>query len=204
MGPAIVAKAMEDRRLPITDRLVMWFLSRHLLDWHEFREVRITYLAPALRIEDRSAGRAVRQLVRSGYLEIETRSRRLRAYRLAPLALEEQSPSAAPCLTAFGDAHRSLGATIPRAVEQALDDRALRPSQRIAMWYLARYFLVHNDFRPVKLVALGSTMAVREQTAGQALRVLSSAGYVDVRHREDLRARVYRLPWTRRTALETP
>lgn len=87
---------------------------------------------------------------------------------------------------------------LPRVVEQALDDRALRPVDRLAMWYLAKHYLDFYEFREVKTVALAVTMGIEDQTAGRALRTLVGRGYLDERT-AGRRARAFRMPWSRRT-----
>jgi Fic family protein len=87
--------------------------------------------------------------------------------------------------------------SVPRVVEQAMEDRLLRPADRIAMWYLARHFLDFHEFRLVKVAALASLMGVEDQTAGRALRTLVARGYLD-EQAADRRSRAFRMPWTRR------
>lgn len=78
--PVVVAQALDDRTLPPVARLAMWYLHR-VLDFHEFRERKAESLASMMGIEPQTAGRALRVLVESGYLE-QSVKRRPRAYRL--------------------------------------------------------------------------------------------------------------------------
>ncbi|MCZ8012017.1 MAG: hypothetical protein ACK5HM_08280 [Gemmatimonas sp.] len=194
----LLSRVFEDRRLRLVDRLAMWHLYRHVLDWHEFREVRVTLLAPAMRVEDQTVGRAMKELVHRGYLEIEIRPRRLRAYRL-PIGEPSETVNCPACVRNGKEASfPPLDPVIPRAVEQALDNPHLTQVQRVAMWYLGRHFLGAGEFRPVKIIALSTFLGVREQTAGRTMRSLVETGYLDVRDADHLHARAYRLPWTRR------
>lgn len=88
--------------------------------------------------------------------------------------------------------------SVPRVVEQALEDRSLRPVDRLAMWYLARHYLDFYEFREVKTTALAKLMGIEDQTAGRALRALVDRGYLDCQQ-GDRRARAFRMPWSRRT-----
>jgi len=89
--------------------------------------------------------------------------------------------------------------SVPRVVEQALDDQSLRPVERLAMWYLCRHYLDFHEYREVKTTSLAKHMGIEDQTAGRALRTLVDRGYLD-QQRGDRRARAFRMPWTRRTA----
>lgn len=77
--PVVVLQALDDVGLPPMARLMMWHL-RLRLDLVEFREVYVESIAKEMRIEDQSAGRLLRTLVETGYLEMHTK-RRPRAYR---------------------------------------------------------------------------------------------------------------------------
>lgn len=88
--------------------------------------------------------------------------------------------------------------SVPRVVEQAMEDRALRPVDRLAMWYLSRHYLDFHEFREVKTTALAAMMGIEDQTAGRALRTLVARGYLD-EQRGDRRSRAFRMPWSRRT-----
>jgi DNA-binding MarR family transcriptional regulator len=89
--------------------------------------------------------------------------------------------------------------SVPRVVEQALDDQSLRPVERLAMWHLSRHYLDFHEYREVKTTALAKHMGIEDQTAGRALRSLVDRGYLD-QQRGDRRARAFRMPWTRRAA----
>lgn len=89
------------------------------------------------------------------------------------------------------------GGSLPRVVEQALDDRSLRPVERLAMWHLARNYLDFHEFREVKTTSLANDMGIEDQTAGRCLRILVERGYLDAQ-RGDRRSRLFRMPWTRR------
>jgi DNA-binding MarR family transcriptional regulator len=88
--------------------------------------------------------------------------------------------------------------SVPRVVEQAMEDRSLRPVDRLAMWYLSRHWLDFHEFREVKTTALASQMGIEDQTAGRSLRTLVERGYLDGQQ-GDRRSRSFRMPWTRRT-----
>jgi hypothetical protein len=89
--------------------------------------------------------------------------------------------------------------SVPRVVEQAMEDAALRPIDRLAMWYLSRHYLDLVEFREVKTTSLASAMGIEDQTAGRALRALIERGYLD-EQRKSRRARAFRLPWCRRAS----
>jgi DNA-binding MarR family transcriptional regulator len=92
--------------------------------------------------------------------------------------------------------------SVPRVVEQALDDQSLRPVERLAMWHLSRHYLDFHEYREVKTTALAKHMGIEDQTAGRALRSLVDRGYLD-QQRGDRRARAFRMPWTRRAAAKS-
>lgn len=83
----------------------------------------------------------------------------------------------------------------PLVVMQALDDKRLRPSERLAMWDVWRLLNFHG-FVVVKGLALASLMNVEERTAVAALQQLSRLGYLEVEY-IDRRTRAYRLPLAR-------
>ena len=87
--------------------------------------------------------------------------------------------------------------SVPRVVEQALDDGGMSPVTRLVMWVLARSYLDFVEFREVKTTSLASAMGIEDQTAGRALRTLVDRGYLEER-RTSRRARAFRMPWSRR------
>ena len=89
--------------------------------------------------------------------------------------------------------------SVPRVVEQALEDRSLSPTARLTMWYLARHWLDLFEYREVKSVALAVQMGVEDQTAGKALRTLVQRGYLD--EHPTRKPRALRMPWTRRASV---
>lgn len=86
--------------------------------------------------------------------------------------------------------------SVPRAVEQALDDVQLPPMARLMMWHLAKRLDLF-EFREVKNASIAAEMRIKDTTAGQMLGMLVSRGYLDQRP-SDRRSRAYRLPWSRR------
>lgn len=89
--------------------------------------------------------------------------------------------------------------SVPRVVEQALDDVQLPPVARLMMWHLAKRLDLF-EYREVKNASIAAEMRIEDQTAGRALRVLVDRGYLDER-RGHRRARAFRMPWSRRAIL---
>jgi DNA-binding MarR family transcriptional regulator len=85
--------------------------------------------------------------------------------------------------------------SVPRVVEQALDDVTLTPSARLMMWHLAKR-LDWFEFREVKCASLAAEMRIEDQTASRALKLLLARGYLD-EQRGPRRARAFRMPWSR-------
>lgn len=88
------------------------------------------------------------------------------------------------------------GGSVPRVVEQALDDRALPPMARLMMWHL-RHRLDFMEFREVKAASLAADMRIKESTVGQMLTMLVERGYLEESGKKKPRA--FRMPWSRRT-----
>jgi hypothetical protein len=78
--PPTVVQALDDEELPPSCRVVIWRL-RLVLDCVSYRELKVLALARMVRTNERTAGWALRELVRRGYLE-EHEMRRPRAYRM--------------------------------------------------------------------------------------------------------------------------
>ena len=85
---------------------------------------------------------------------------------------------------------------LPTVVSQALDDRALTPTARLAMWYLVKRLDV-VEYREVYVESLAHEMGIQDTTCGQALRLLIARGYLDEHTKRKPRA--LRFPWSRRT-----
>ena len=86
---------------------------------------------------------------------------------------------------------------MPRSVDQAMRDRDLSPTTRVAMWGLmCRLNFV--TYVPVKAESLALDLGCTPQAATRSLRVLVDRGYLDELP-ELRRPRHYRLPWSRRT-----
>lgn len=80
--PRVVEQALDDLSLRPVERLAMWHLSRHYLDFVTFTEVKSTSLAKDMGIEDQTAGRCLRSLVERGYLDVKRGRGRSRAFRM--------------------------------------------------------------------------------------------------------------------------
>lgn len=89
------------------------------------------------------------------------------------------------------------GGSLPRVVEQALDNVKLPPSARLVMWHL-RHRLDFVEYREVKAESLASEMEIKETTVGQMLTLLVDRGYLDESGKRKPRA--FRMPWSRRTS----
>lgn len=86
--------------------------------------------------------------------------------------------------------------SVPRAVEQALDDVQLPAVARLMMWHLTKRLDLF-EYREVKNASIAAEMRIKDTTAGQMLALLVERGYLDQRN-SDRRARAFRLPWSRR------
>lgn len=88
------------------------------------------------------------------------------------------------------------GGSLPRVVEQALDDVQLPAVARLMMWHVVKRLDLF-EYREVKLASIAAEMRIKETTAGQTLTLLVERGYLDARASER-RSRAYRMPWSRR------
>lgn len=86
--------------------------------------------------------------------------------------------------------------SVPRVVEQALDDVQLPPVARLMMWHLAKRLDLF-EYREVKNASIAAEMRIKDTTAGQMLALLVERGYLDQRASER-RTRAFRLLWSRR------
>lgn len=86
--------------------------------------------------------------------------------------------------------------SVPRVVEQALDDVTLPAMGRLMMWHLAKRLDLF-EYREVKNASIAAEMRIKETTAGQMLALLVERGYLDQRA-SDRRTRAFRLLWSRR------
>jgi hypothetical protein len=77
--PRVVLQALDDTHLTHVARLTMWHLQSRL-DVVDFLEVKGVSLACEMRVKERTAYSALRELVARGYL-LEHGSRKPRAYR---------------------------------------------------------------------------------------------------------------------------
>lgn len=80
--PRIVNQALGDLSLRPVERLAMWHLAEHWLDFVTFSEVKSASLACEMGIEDQTAGRCLRALVSHGYLEMQKGRGRSRSFRM--------------------------------------------------------------------------------------------------------------------------
>ena len=89
--PLVVQQALSDRQLRPVDRLAMFFLAA-LLDFNDYREVKVMSLASTMGVEEQTAGRAIRTLVARGYLDQHAK-RKPRAFRMpwSRLATEKRA-----------------------------------------------------------------------------------------------------------------
>ena len=78
-APIVIRQALDDVHLTHVARLAMWHLQSRL-DVVDFIEVYVVSLAHEMRVKERTAGNALRELVERGYL-LEHESRKPRAYR---------------------------------------------------------------------------------------------------------------------------
>lgn len=85
------------------------------------------------------------------------------------------------------------------SVEQALDDVSLPPAARLMMWHV-RKRLTMQSYTEVKAESLAAEMRVKQTTVGQMLTLLVQRGYLE--ESEKKKPRAFRIPWSRRTAIE--
>lgn len=88
--------------------------------------------------------------------------------------------------------------SVPLVVMQALDDNSLPPMARICMWRLMRYLDCH-EFREIKALTLAHEAGCKDVTAGEMIRLLIAAGYLD--EHPVRKPRALRLPVSRRVTL---
>jgi len=85
--------------------------------------------------------------------------------------------------------------SVPRVVEQALDDMSLPPTARLMMWHLAKRLDLF-EYREVYTESIAREMRIKHNTASVTLDTLVARGYLDDSLKRKPRA--FRLPWSRR------
>lgn len=90
-----------------------------------------------------------------------------------------------------------IGGSVPRVVDQALDDTTLPPSARLMMWHLAKRLDLF-EYREVKAESLANEMRVTRVRTSRMLILLVARGYLEESGQR--RPRAFRMPWSRRSA----